>query len=354
MAESGEKKLPVAVISDGKPGHENQSLGIAERLPNSDVIILKHKLKESPQELLIRIQTIWSPRSRLNTIRLLRRIFPEDDIIRLVDHKPKAIISAGTLSAAPCLLAGRLTGAPTCVCMMPSLVPLSKFGLAVIPVHDNPPNAANVLRTIAAPNRVCSKLLDSEWSLWMDEFPKNEKPAISWVIGGPSSSANFNEDHVLHALNWSVDWADRAEWQIWLSTSRRTPETLEEKIAALKDKHQSLSWALLWHRDQRNPLYAMFAKSKIAVVTSDSVSMISEAASAGVGPIVYNAAGDGESRTKQDIMVNRLLEAGYGIRAKSADQLVLILRDIAKENKTFPILDDTGRAAERLMTLIRL
>ena len=96
-------------ISDGKPGHENQSLGIAENLPNPDILLLKHNLKEGFSEAVLRCRVRFLSGPKSNPENFLRKIFTENEIQRLKDHNPKAIISAGTLSAGPCLVAGYLT-----------------------------------------------------------------------------------------------------------------------------------------------------------------------------------------------------------------------------------------------------
>jgi hypothetical protein len=347
------KRLRIIVISDGKPGHENQSLGIAERLPDPDILIMRHHLKESFVEVWNRMRSglflgITPAGARI----FLSRIYTDQEIESLIAHKPRAVIAAGTTSAGPCLLTGYLTKAKTCVCMKPSLVPLSRFDLAVVPAHDNPPDAPNVLQTLAAPNRVSPKRLQEESELWSGELPQGNSPIVSWIIGGPSSSAAFDEEHVYDGLVKTVEWAESAGWKVWLSTARRTPESLEERIAALGKEKPALEWSLLWHRDSRNPLYAMFHRSRVAVVTSDSVSMIAEAASAGCGPVVFQASGSTDKRAKQDRMVDRLMEAGYGERAVSHDDLADALDRIARENRKFKILDDTAKAAERLLKII--
>jgi mitochondrial fission protein ELM1 len=343
-------KIPLTVISDGKPGHENQSLGIAEHIQDSDILLLRHHLKESLPEFILRLQIRLSGKWMKDPHPLLDRIFAQEEIQHLVSHHPRAIIAAGTLSAVPCLLAGALTGAKTCICMKPSMLSLSMFDLAVVPEHDDPPDATNILRTIAAPNRVSSKRLADEWEAWKSEMPDNGN-VISWVIGGPSASAGFDESRVLYALHKSLEWAEKNNVKVWLSTARRTPESLEDSISKLSDSRRALTWTLLWHRDHRNPLYAMFQKSKLAIVTSDSVSMIAEAASAGVGPIVFRA-GEKGAVTKQDRMVDNLMSAGYGALADNADELISTLSDMLRWNEELPRLDDTVKAADRLLRLI--
>ena len=83
--------------------------------------------------------------------------------------------------------------------------------------------------------------------------------------------------------------------------------------------------------------------------------MIAEAASAGKGPIVYRASVSGKKKgnvTKQDRMVERLIAEGYGMRADDPDELTAQLSMVVKRQEEFPRLDDTSRAAERLVRII--
>ncbi|HDS29740.1 MAG TPA: hypothetical protein ENN67_01715, partial [Firmicutes bacterium] len=248
ISEKKHEKLPVAVISDGKPGHENQSLGIAEHLPDADILVMRHSLQESFSEVWNRMRSgLFLGITPEGARRLLKRIFTDDEIENLSAHKPKAIIAAGTLSAGPCLLAGYLTKAKTCICMKPSLVPLSRFDLAVVPAHDNPPDAPNIFVTLSAPNRVSLKRLHEESEKWSNEIPSDDFPVVSWIVGGPSSSAKFDDEHVLSGLTKTIQWANESGWRVRLSTARRTPESLEEKIDSIEKRETALDWTLLWH-----------------------------------------------------------------------------------------------------------
>jgi len=355
VTDNSSSRIPIVVISDGKPGHENQSLGIAEHIPGSDILLIRHNLELGLKESIFRAKLRMLPVTGNNAPNLLKTALSEEEINSFVNFKPAAIIAAGTLSAGLCHIAGKLTGAKTCICMVPSLLPLSIYDLAVVPAHDNPPDAPNILVTLAAPNRVSDEMLSDEADRWWDELPQGEK-IISWVIGGPSASAEFDQKHVLGGLLETLMWARYNNRQVWLSTARRTPESLEETIDNIREGYPSLKWHLLWHRDKRNPLYAMFYRSEVAIVTSDSVSMIAEAASAGVGPIVYRASqstGTGSKPSKQERMVEGLMREGYGMRVGSPDELTGILEARKDENARFNKLDDTAKAAERLSELIR-
>jgi hypothetical protein len=75
-----------------------------------------------------------------------------------------------------------------------------------------------------------------------------------------------------------------------------------------------------------------------------------------MGPIVYQAstiAQTGKRKTKHDRMVSSLLSGGFCARAAIPIDLVRELRAVDSGSRTFPILNDTDRAADRLLELLR-
>ncbi|HEX9746340.1 MAG TPA: ELM1/GtrOC1 family putative glycosyltransferase [bacterium] len=347
------KPIKVTIISDGKPGHENQSLGIAERLPESNIMILRHSLRIGPEELFLRFKSIFpGNQSESKLVRELNQVFGNDKVQELLDFMPDVVISTGTFSAAPCLLAGKLTGAKTCACMTPSLVPVNKFDLAVIPVHDNPPDKPNVITTNSAPNRVTDEFMRNEWEKWKEQIPSDGN-FISWVIGGPSSSVGFDSDKVINALEATFDWAEENQYWILLSTARRTPVALENKISGYINKVHALRWTLIWHMENKNPLYAMFHISDAAIVTSDSVSMISEASSAGCGPLIFQSEKTNAGTSKQNRMITNMLDKGYGRLVPDDKKLVLALKQYKSSGFEWRRLDETTGVAGKLLEIIK-
>jgi hypothetical protein len=82
--------------------------------------------------------------------------------------------------------------------------------------------------------------------------------------------------------------------------------------------------------------------------------MIAESATAGKGPLVFRASKTcGCNVTKQDRMVEGLFKAGYGSLAGDPESLNGILIKMLSGESNFPVLDDTQRAAGKLLELIQ-
>ena len=121
-------------FSDGKPGHDNQSLGLADALQRR----LSVALYEVP---VLPRQSAW--------LEWLSGRFPPGRLL----PDPWLFIGAGHATQIPMLAARRARGGRAVVLMAPVL-PGRLFDLCVIPEHDRPRSAANVIETCGALNRV--------------------------------------------------------------------------------------------------------------------------------------------------------------------------------------------------------
>lgn len=235
------KPLQIQILADGKPGHENQSLGLAEAIGRiRPVRVSKIALGEEK-----------------GAISRFRRAWRESSTLPL----PHLLFGAGH-AVHPALLAlARKTGAP-CVVMMKPTLPSALFDLCLIPEHDlgkaSPPE--NVIPTLGALNRV-------------------PPPAAAHrsggliLLGGPSSSHGWNGPELLEAIKRIVESGGP-----WAATdSRRSPAgTLEELSRAAPgiEIHPHGETGPDW-------LPARLASAAEVWVTEDSVSMIYEALSSG-------------------------------------------------------------------------
>jgi len=226
--------IGIVVLSDGKPGHLNQSLGLAEALS--------------------RLQAV-----EIETIQIERRqVKPSKPGI-----KPDLILGAGHSVHLPMLLLARRSKATSVVLMKPSL-PRSLFDYCVIPEHDlkGPTSNPSIIPTQGALNRVP---------------PPNTGPREGGLIllGGPSTHHGWNYEQIESNLQRIVKSGTEDEWAI--TDSRRTPpgalEQLATRFPSLK-AHPHSETGPNWLPERLN-------QSSQTWVTEDSVSMIYEALSSG-------------------------------------------------------------------------
>jgi mitochondrial fission protein ELM1 len=244
---------------DGKPGHDNQSLGLARALQAQGCF--------SCIDIAV-------PRGAGAKLALLWRL---KDLPR-----PRLLIGAGHGTHLPLLLARRRYGGCSLVLMRPSL-PLSWFDLCLMPQHDNPPVTERVMPTLGALNSI---------------QPSQQQDMRQGLIllGGPSPHFHWDSQLLLRQIGLLL--AQNPQVQYRLSDSRRTPSDLLPLLAA----RQATNLSLIPHRDT-GPGWVNQALAECGQVwvSMDSVSMIYEALSAGCAVGVLPLAPRGQSRIRRGL-----------------------------------------------------
>lgn len=233
--------LVIWLVGDGKPGHENQSLGLAEAIARR-VPATCHRIDLSASTTV------------------LRRVKKSLDVAQTLPL-PDLILGAGHATHLPMIGLARRTGTPCIVLMRPSLPP-GLFDLCLIPDHDLAGKAkpGNAIATLGALNRV---------------HPTAGQPRHTrlLLIGGPSSTHGWDSPGVLEAIGEIT--SDSSDWI--LTDSRRTPEGLRE---AIRQRFPAVT--VFPHEETaKGWLPAQLAAAAEVWVSEDSVSMIYEALSSG-------------------------------------------------------------------------
>lgn len=231
--------LTLWILGDGKPGHENQSLGLAEAIGRR-VPVEIHRISLAGKRGLI---------GRVRAALAASAGFP----------KPDLILAAGHATHPALWWLSRKHACRSVVLMKPS-IPISWFSWCIAPDHDFPEGSGrpNLLLTRGALNRVSPC-----------EGARSGKLIL---IGGPSRIHGWDGGAILEMLSRATD---RGGWE--LSDSRRTPEGfLDEARAKLPGV------TVISHRDTPPDwVPGKLAAAKEVWVTEDSVSMIYEALSGG-------------------------------------------------------------------------
>ncbi len=234
------KPLILWLLGDGKPGHENQSLGLADAIARQSHCEVHRISIAGKRGLPARIQAAVQASAGL--------------------PRPDLIIAAGHATHPALLWLARKHRAKSIVLMRPSL-PMGWFDLCIVPSHDfkNPPRRENVIVTQGALNRVAPP-------------DAGERNGGLILIGGPSRTHGWDGEKLLSAL---TEITATGTWQ--LTDSRRTP-------AGFSDEIRKRLPAVEVFPHQQTPtdwLPAKLAAAESVWVTEDSVSMIYEALSSG-------------------------------------------------------------------------
>jgi mitochondrial fission protein ELM1 len=237
------KPLRIQILSDGKPGHENQSYGLAEAIGRVRPVDISKIALGEVKGPIARFRKAW----RESAAR----------------HLPHLLIGAGHAVHPAMIALARRSGAP-CVVMMKPTLPTVLFDLCLVPEHDlgGKTPAENVVPTLGALNRVPP--------------PGGGKKREGIILlGGPSSSHGWDGPAVVAAVKAIAGDGRGLPWRA--TDSRRSPEgTLAALAAAVPglDTYPHAGTGRDW-------LPKHLADASEAWVTEDSISMIYEALSSG-------------------------------------------------------------------------
>jgi mitochondrial fission protein ELM1 len=287
----------VAVISDGKTGHVNQSLGLAEALQRSE------------PTLLIRVEPALSRRAALAA--RFRRPARFRDVSLLIGAGHGTHLS---------LLALRRRDCPAIVLMRPSL-PGRCFDLRIEPRHDGGSECARCWLSDGPLNRM---------------RPGEKDPTLNlMLIGGPSPHFSWDEAALLTQVMRLCDGG--GDWQ--LSGSRRTPPDFLEAL------HARNLPGLTVHAAGGVPpgwLPDMLGRAARVWVTPDSASMVYEALTAGAAVGLFDLTPQPGSRVAAAMGDLRMRGLVWGFTAGAA----VNLRD--ETSSTRAPLAEADRIAARL------
>ncbi len=256
------KDLTCWIITEGMIGTQNQCVGVAEALGVEAKIIQ------------ISIHQPW------------RSLSPwlghEKGFIfkpALTPPWPDLLIAAGRKSiAASRFIKKQSKGKTYTVQLQDPKISPEHFDLVAVPFHDKC-RGENVLVTNGAPNRITEEKLEEA----RDQFAEllgafSALPRAAVLIGGNSKTHKITPEIMRKLAKQLYD----LEANLMITTSRRTGEAnikiLKEVLA---DRPENNGTTYIWDNEGENPYFGMLAWADHIIVTADSVSMVSDAGTAG-------------------------------------------------------------------------
>ena len=232
--------LTIWQITDGKPGHENQSLGLIDAIGRI----------QPCESFRIDISSAGNFLTRWRTALAQAKPLP----------LPHLLIGVGHATHFPMWCLRHAAGGKSVVLMKPSL-PMGFFDLCIAPRHDFADGTMDrdgLILTEGALNRVL--------------LPEGERGGKLILIGGPSKTHGWDGDAMLESL---VEVVDDGEWQ--LTDSRRTPEGFLQRV------REALPQIQIHPHEETGPkwLPRELRHAEEVWVSEDSVSMTYEAISSG-------------------------------------------------------------------------
>ena len=259
------------VISDGRAGHYNQSLAVADALGTIDeteVRYIEVKVRKFGKYLLrMLLNTVWG--------RNFFKHFPSSVWVKLFyrgyeeKERPGIIVSAGKDTSLLNALLASMYGSMNFFIGHPKKLDHTLF-TAVLTVLDL--GFENQILLDVAPTRAYS----GDIKAFMSKFHlAPEENYYALLIGGDGSGYRYDEEDIDRLIAFVNSSSDRIRWLV--TTSRRTPEVFERKM----EREMHTACFIAYHKDPQKVVAGFLALSKMIFVTQESASMVSEGVAAG-------------------------------------------------------------------------
>lgn len=276
----GEPEKKILILSDGKPGHFNQSIALARHLGRTYGTV-PVRFRNRPFKLLSY---------------LLDRIGVYLPFLLLWDPPGGgfcAVVSAGSETYYANKVLSRRLAVPSVAIMLPRGY-LLDFDRIIAQEHDRPPRKENIL---VLPVNLCRVEPGGIFR------PNAGVRYVALVVGGPNRVYRYDRDQFRQTLD-SI-FAGFPGCRIVVTTSRRTPADIEEEI----DRHP-FEEKFLYSRNPVNPIPDFLASCEYVFITADSTSMISEAVTFGQARIEIIPLPARSRPGKYGRMIGSLVELG--------------------------------------------
>ena len=231
------------------------------------------------------------------------------------------------------------------------------FDLVITTPQYRLPNRHNILQNIGTMHLVGDHALAAAARQWKPEFERLPGPYIGVLIGGNSGPYTLGPAAARRLAIAAGRLARQMKGSVLATTSSRTSAAASEAFAeALDCPHYLFRWS---SDATHNPYHGILATADLLIVTSDTVSMISEAVGTGKPVFVFDL--DGNDDVRPGAFFYRLLMR-FGHPRLTRD-LELFHRRLTETGRAAwlgqPLstvrsepLDDLARAVARVQALV--
>ena len=351
--------MKVVILSDNRPGHYKQSLGIVQKLPECQMEWLEVEFRRKWRDNLLRVfMCVFGgmpiPMSLIHTL-LRWSLVPETYSALTRLQTADVILSTGSSVAAVNLLLGRIFGAKTVTCRRPSPIGIRYFDLAILPMISwhNMEGKSNVCKTIGVPNPISQDMLNAERERLKDELNLPDCRRIGILLGGTDRHETITIADVKKLSEICEAVVTEMNAQVLVTTSRRTPADVVESLSSTL---QHTDWCPLFimpdaPSEIEDPYQAILALSDLLIVTADSFSMVCEAANSGQ-PVIVLMLSDENVRLPKRHEVYQYMEEHAIVHRCRLDDLRQSIVDVLTSSTPPTLLEDTDTAVREIRCLM--
>jgi len=252
-------KLKALLLTEGMHGMISQVEGMAKAL-NAEY---SHKI--------VRLSFPWNLIPPKFTP--ISQIVLKDKIYITNNEIPDLIISCGRKSVIPSIFLKRMNSKIFTIHIQDPKVSFNNFDAIVAPEHDN--LKGNNIYTSKGAIHYITELEISKSKQYLVDKIKSEK-IVSLILGGPNKYYSFNSNQMINIFNQIKTIFVSEGYKVIVIPSMRTPK--ETINLAIKEMG---SCGHVVNKVDKQAYLSAYALANYVVVTCDSTSMISEAATSG-------------------------------------------------------------------------
>ena len=354
----------ILVLDDGKAGHLNQSLAVAAGIQkarmagghkpeDTRVVVAKVRFKNAFSRAFLSVAAGLSSWRCHGCMRCMRFCLEGASYETLMKTYSDFVVSCGSSLAAANVFMSIENNAKNIIVMKPGpVVGLDKFSLAFIPRHDNPPKAKNVVATAIAPNLVDEAAMRADADRLKKRLGGISGETIGVFVGGDNPEFALTEDIINKVIDSLAGFCGKYGAEFLVTTSRRTSPQVEKALKdRLKDDPRARLLVIANENNFDEAVGGILGLSKVAVVSEESVSMISEAVSSGKRVVVFSLAKKRAAPAKHERTLNMLADEGY-ISVSAPEELAAAVEkawDSASPAKEFKDREKILEAVRRLI-----
>ncbi|MFH1854410.1 MAG: ELM1/GtrOC1 family putative glycosyltransferase [Candidatus Omnitrophota bacterium] len=345
----------VLVLTDGKTGHLNQALAVAEMIgkaqglrleaggieesPVVKINIVEIKFKNRFTRILLDLAGFFAGRRCQGCLRCLKFLLKKESFEKIKGYAD-IVVSCGASTLASNIFLKYENNAKNVVVMKPSPGRNRKFDLIILPRHDaHGKIASNILVIDTAPNRILPQASSLE--------PR--ATGIGLLIGGDAKNFKLTVESVERAVNGILKIAEELGRDIFVTTSRRTSPEIDSLLKDRLGSHKRCKLLVIANeKNIEEAVSKILGMSEVVIVSPESVSMVSEAVSSGRHTLVFSA----QSRTtKYSKAIESLEKQGY-VKMAAPDNIQDVIKKLLIEKPDVKKLEDKEKIIKRLQGII--
>ncbi|MBN1526733.1 MAG: mitochondrial fission ELM1 family protein [Candidatus Omnitrophica bacterium] len=354
----------VLVLSDGKAGHLNQSLAVAEALrkrrtgqgykaDDTKIVVVEVKYKNALAKAALSVCSRFASWRCHGCMMCMRACLEEEAYRKLMMTYADFVVSCGSSVAPANVFMSKENNAKNVIVMKPSpLIGAGKFDLAIVPEHDRPAVSKRTVVTTLAPNLAEADTLRSAGERVRRYAGIERSTVVGLLVGGDNPEFSLTPRIMEGVVSAVKRFCAEHDADIVATTSRRTSAEVERLLKERLGNDPTCKLLVIANeKNSEEVLPGILSLATLVVVSGESVSMVSEAISSGKKTVVFSLDNKAGSATKHERMLLGLEKNGY-IRIASSEGLFRMMEDALSDKSPVRKIDDKEKILEAVGRLI--